>query len=336
MSSNLTAAWPFGIFCVSDRRLTGLVSGTIKTNRSTKMTVFGCADAHGVIVYNGIGMDDAGRTPSDWLLELAEKMLFDCPLAEVLDGVAADLETRLRTIRLRPQYGPKKTRHTFVFGVWQQGATVLYGVSNYERLDDDTEAAEGSEKVTQSVSSPRPGALLRIISTGGRPPRTDFEAIAEAVKTGPPNRIKALCVKAVRDVAYGRGKARGTVGASCQWAWLGPERHQVLYGLDVVGGTIAQETPNLINMGGEVSLGGSLSVRAGGAGMRILIRDSFVGDEKAAGVARYDPATKTLAFSELQCGICGTPLPASHRFCEVCLYEKHRDQGKKQRRPRVR
>jgi hypothetical protein len=60
MSSNISVAWPFGIMCVSDRRLVGLLSGTIRTNRSTKMTIFGCADAHGVIVYNGIGMDDEG------------------------------------------------------------------------------------------------------------------------------------------------------------------------------------------------------------------------------------------------------------------------------------
>jgi len=73
MSCNLTIAFPFGIICVSDRRLTGLEAKKIKTNRSTKMTVFGCADAYGTIVYNGIGSDDAGKTPSDWLLELAEK-----------------------------------------------------------------------------------------------------------------------------------------------------------------------------------------------------------------------------------------------------------------------
>jgi hypothetical protein len=104
---------PIGIICVSDRRLTGLGSGAIKTNRSTKMTVFGCADAHGVIVYNGIGMDDAGKTPSDWLMELAEKKLFDLPLAAVLEGVSADLETRLRTLRAR--HGPRRARHTFIF-----------------------------------------------------------------------------------------------------------------------------------------------------------------------------------------------------------------------------
>jgi hypothetical protein len=63
MSANLAVTWPLGMISVSDRQLTGLVAGEIKTNRSTKMTVLGCADAHGVIVYNGIGMDDDGKTP---------------------------------------------------------------------------------------------------------------------------------------------------------------------------------------------------------------------------------------------------------------------------------
>lgn len=75
MSLNIIAAWPIAIVAVSDRRLTDFVSKAIRTNRSTKMTVFGCADAHGVIVYNGIGLDDEGLTPSDWLMELAAEAL---------------------------------------------------------------------------------------------------------------------------------------------------------------------------------------------------------------------------------------------------------------------
>jgi hypothetical protein len=326
MSSNLTMTLPIGIICVSDRRLTGLGSGAIKTNRSTKMTVFGCADAHGVIVYNGIGMDDAGKTPSDWLMELAEKKLFDLPLAAVLEGVSADLETRLRTLRAR--HGPRRARHTFIFGVWHQGATAVHGISNYERVDDDVEAAEGSENVFQSVSS-RHG----IITTGARPAPVDLKAIRESLKAGPLNRVIALCVKAVRRVALGRGKARGTVGAACQWASVGPERSHVRYGLDVVGGAIAQEPPNLVNIAAEMFLGGSQSVRIGGPGM--LISHAYAGGSEAANVARYDSAKKVPVFSERQCGICGTPRPASHRFCEVCLYEKHHVQGKKRRRPEV-
>lgn len=168
------------------------------------------------------------------------------------------------------------------------------------------------------------------MTTGVRPPKADLGAISDAVKLGPLNRVKARCVKAVRDVAYRKSMVKGTVGASAQWATVGPERTQVWYGLDVVGGSIAQETPNLINIGAEVPLGGTLTARIGGPGM--LVKDTYVGDEKARNVARYDPSKRAVIFSELQCGICGAPWPSAHRFCEICLGEKHRERAKRQRR----
>jgi hypothetical protein len=134
----------------------------------------------------------------------------------------------------------------------------------------------------------------------------------------------------VRDVALRKCEANGTVGAACQWACLGPERSQVWYGLDVVGGAIARETPNLIYIGAEVFLGGSRSVRSGGTG--ILMKDMYVGDGREVGIARYDTAKGAPVFSQPQCGICGSPWPASRQFCEKCLYERHHAQGKKQRR----
>ncbi|PYX16744.1 MAG: hypothetical protein DMG84_05995 [Acidobacteria bacterium] len=98
MSANLTVAWPLGMISVSDRRLTGLVSGEIKTNRSTKMTVFGCANAHGVIVYNGIGMNGAGKTPSEWLMSLAEQQVFGLPLADILDRATESFPARRTSV----------------------------------------------------------------------------------------------------------------------------------------------------------------------------------------------------------------------------------------------
>ena len=84
MSFNVVAAWPLAIVCASDRRLVNLISGNILTNRSTKMTIFGCSDAHGVIVYNGIGADDGGATTSDWLIDLQERMRLTALLATYL------------------------------------------------------------------------------------------------------------------------------------------------------------------------------------------------------------------------------------------------------------
>ncbi len=325
MSSNLNVAWPLGIICVSDRRLTNFLTGKVTTNRSTKMTIFGCADAHGVIVYNGIGMDDAGRTPSQWLLDLAEKKLFDGSLADILSGVAVDSESRLQP--LRTKYGPRKARHTFVFAVWQKGVPSLYCISNYERADEPGEAAKGSAEVMQSKDASTPECPIRMLATGAHPSRRDLQAISDAIKRlASPNRVKALCVKAVKDISYGKGRGRGTVGASCQWAFLGQRKTEVWYGLDVVGGAVAQEPPNLINIAAEMPLGGTMSVRMGGPGM--LFADAYAGGEEARSVARYDPVQKRAVFSELLCGICGNPLPAAHRTCEVCSYEQHRDQSK--------
>lgn len=112
------------LMSVSDRRLTDFVSGQIRTNRSTKMTVFGCADAHGVIVYNGIGVDEDGKTPNEWIMSVAAQRVFDLPLADVLNGIAADAEPRL--ISLRQKYGSIKSRHTFVVSVWEHDVPSLF------------------------------------------------------------------------------------------------------------------------------------------------------------------------------------------------------------------
>jgi hypothetical protein len=328
MSANLTVVWPLGTISVSDRRLTGFASGKISTNRSTKMTVFGCSDAHGVIVYNGIGMDDEGKTPSEWLMSLAEQRVFDLPLADIIARIAADTESRL--IALRQKYGSTRSRHTFVVSVWEHDVPAIYCISNYERADEAGEATKASEKVTVTESRPTEIKPIQIFSTGSHPFHRDLEAISAAIKARAQlNRIKALSVKAVKDIAYGGGRARATVGASCQWAFIGAQREEIWFGLDVVGGAIAQETPNLINIAANVPLGGTLSARMGGPGM--LIKESYAGLGEQAKVADYDQAQKRPVFREVACGICGTPLPASHRSCEVCAYEQHSGNTKRGR-----
>lgn len=312
-------ACPYGIFCVSDRRLVNLVTGKVVTNRSTKMTMFACADAHGVIVYNGIGMDDTGLTPSEWLLELhVREKIFDGTLSEILNRVAGDLRVRLQS--LRTSYGTRAARHTFVVGAWNGGSSIIFGVSNYERVDEPGESPVGSEEVVLSEWPPRPGALIRIVTTGVLPPRAALRSINDAVKAIAFDRVKALCVKAVKDVAYGKGKGRGSVGSSCQWAVVGPRVSEAWFGLDVVGGSVAQEMPNTINIAAEVPIQGTLRARIGGA--NIITKDAYAGDANAVGIAKYDSTQKKAVFSEPVCGICNTPWPASQRECEVCLYDR--------------
>jgi hypothetical protein len=332
MSLNIIAAWPSAIVGISDRRVTGFASGKMQTNRSTKITVFGCTDAHGVVVYNGIGTDDQGSTPSDWLMGLAEKRLFDGTLQEVLESVRTDLEIRLR--KLRAKHGARKAKHTFTFGVWHNEQTEIYDLTNYEGLADGDNLLDGSE-VVKVVPLPRPQDDVALVARGTMLPSAALKIIRETIKAKPIDDVLAQCIKVVRDVAYRGGNPRGSVGAAAQWAVVGPKREDVRCGLDVVGGRVAQEPPNIINIHARSPVAGSLSVGFGspGAGM---IKDAYAyavaEDGSRVDIAHYDPVKKQPVFSEPKCGVCGSPWPASHRYCEVCLHNEHHSRGKKQRR----
>jgi hypothetical protein len=331
MSLNIVAAWPIAIVGVSDRRVTQFVSKKARTNRSTKMTVFGCADAHGLIVYNGIGSDDDGLTPNDWLMQLAEQKVFDSRLPTVLESVKDDLELRLR--KLRANYGSKQAKHTFTFGVWHGGDSEIYSVSNFEFLGESEDLLDGSEIVRVTSSLPSPNARIRIVGGGTLPPRSEIRSVCEVIKTKPVDYVVARCIKVVRDVAYRQGKAKGTVGAAAQWAKIGPNREQVWCGLDVVGGRFAQEPPNVINVQAQSPIAGTSSIQFGNVGM---FKDGYAyavaEDGSKFDIAHYDPITKKAVFSERRCGVCNSPWPASHRYCEVCLYDEHHARGKKQHR----
>jgi hypothetical protein len=317
VSLNLFVISPDSIFCASDRRIVGFLSGQTQTNRSTKTTIFSCADAHGVVAYNGIGMDDAGNTPSSWLLRLQERAnLFDHSLSDVISGIRTDLELRVRAIRAK--YGKRNARHTYRVGVWQGDKNILYCVSNYERAGAWEPATEGADNVTTTIWPATREKDVRIVAGGAQPRRARFQAIADAAKSGSLDRLIASSTKAIRDIAFGRGKARGAVGATCQWARLGPTKEQVLYGVDVAGGTIALEPPNLINIAAEMRVASSLRVRIGAPG--VLIKDAFVGDTRSSRMGQYNFTRKCFDFSEPPCPGCGAPKPASHCRCELCLY----------------
>ena len=80
------------------------------------------------------------------------------------------------------------------------------------------------------------------------------------------------------------------------------------------------ESPNLINIGTKVPLMGDRFIFFGGPGM--LVREAIGGDERAQAVSVYDPASGKTSFPEPLCGVCGSPWPAAHQFCELCMYEK--------------
>lgn len=77
----------------------------------------------------------------------------------------------------------------------------------------------------------------------------------------------------------------------------------------------------MVNITANIPLGGTFVSRVGGPGM--LIKDAYSGIGEEARVAHYDIAQNRAVFRELACGICGSPMPASHRRCEVYLYDEH-------------
>jgi hypothetical protein len=150
--------------------------------------------------------------------------------------------------------------------------------------------------------------------------------------------VVARCIKVVRDIAFRRGNPRGTVGAAAQWALIGPRREDVQCGLDVVGGRVVQEPPNVINIHARSPVAGTLSVEFGSPGTGMLIKDAYAyaiaGNGSRIDIADYDPKRKQPVFHEPKCGVCGSPWPASHRFCEVCLHDEHQARAKKRHRKR--
>ena len=104
-----------------------------------------------------------------------------------------------------------------VLAVWQNGETVLYGVSNYESVVSRDELEEGADVVTVTECRSTPTNRLRMVATGAPPRWTDFKLIPGVIMKGNLNRAKALAVKAIKNVAYA-AKAKGLVGAACQWA----------------------------------------------------------------------------------------------------------------------
>ena len=143
---------------------------------------------------------------------------------------------------------------------------------------------------------------------------------------------------APRDAMTGTKSSLDSSLSPCHPCLLYTSREEVWCGLDVVGGRLAQEPPNIINIHARSQVAGTLSVGFGDpqrtAGM--IFKDAYAyaiaEDGSRVDIAHYDPVKKQPVFSEPKCGVCGSPWPASHRFCEVCLHDEHHSRGKKQRR----
>jgi hypothetical protein len=98
-------------------------------------------------------------------------------------------------------------------------------------------------------------------------------------------------------------------------------REEVWCGLDVVGGRLAQEPPNIINIHALSQVAGTISVGFGDpqgtAGM--IFKDAYAyaiaEDGSRVDIAHYDPVKKQPVFSEPKCGVCA--LRGLHRIGSV-------------------
>jgi hypothetical protein len=293
-----------------------MVTGATLTERSTKLTAFACLDAKGTITYNGIGWDDDRKTPSEWIQDLNQATPFSTlRLEEVSERLRSDAETRIG--RLSSAY--RDRRHTYVLGVWHEGRTCIYTVSNYECASNENRAAQARPTFDVDIVTPTPDKNVLVIATGAtRQIRLkDRKRIEDAARANKSTReIKNLCAKIVKDASYGKDR-RGSVGSSVQWIVIGESSQDLFYGLDVPGGTTLDEVPNLIGLSASMNSEGGLSVVLGGQG--ISIKDAFI--EHPAGRTkslRYDPGLKRFRISETPCGDCGAKIPEGYNRCPIC------------------
>jgi hypothetical protein len=280
------------LLCATDRRLTIADTGEIVSERSTKLTRFSCLDATGLITYNGIGKDDRGETPSEWLQQFDSDTRFSAkPLVEAVELIRLGTEIKIRRL---PSNVDK--RHTFVICALYESMPVIALISNYEStLNDSTTSAQSEFRSTWTgpnknvgLGSVPPTAAMATGSTQLLD-RQRFVKVCERVRArSPPEAIRQLCIGLIRRAA--NSQKGGPVGTSVLWAILDLNTQGCECGLDVLGGSSIQEIPNLVTP-------------------IMSIKDAYVTGGDFLG---------NKAFAETPCQRCGAPVPFGYNRCGVC------------------
>jgi len=286
MSLNITVLTSRFIVCTTDRRLVFAKTGKIVSERSTKLTVFSCSDAVGLITYNGIGRF-ASESPSDWLLELDSRVhLSRMPLKDLLSRIREDADSRFKKIACADK------RHTFVVAAFAGNVPVGSLISNYESLLKDGHDATANPHFETTVGTPTGPEPIAVLVTGAT---EDFdqktgEAIKQKAKEGAAAvTIKQRCIKAIRDASYRRARI-GKIGTSVLSGILDPTTRNCEVDLSVVGGTATIELPN--------SIGPSFSTKGG-----YVRKEGFLGPS---------------GVTESECPNCGNPVPLGSKRCGIC------------------
>lgn len=294
MTLNLSFVTADYAICVTDRRLS-LPSGGIVSERGNKLTIFGCADAHGFVTYNGIGRDLAGLSPNDWLAD--KPGLARLPFDAFVEAVRNITTERLKPLAVKGY----DTRHSFVIAGFAGGMPALALVSNYESLEEDGWKPAASPELSVGIMAPTPGRLggRMMLATGAFPDglKKRFHALRRpAGLSAKPEAVRARMIKLVRDVAYHTDR-RASVGSSVMTAIV-PRSGGADVSLDVVGGTSLQEMPNFIAPG-------------------FSMKDIYV-DTSGDPEFRYSRIQRKAMIRERRCSACRNPVPEGYARCGVC------------------
>lgn len=295
MTLNLSLVTEEVAICVTDRRLSAPAGGIV-SERSNKLTAFTCQNARGFITYTGIGRDDTGRSPNDWIVE--NPLLPTLPFDQFVDAIKQMADQHLG--RLAAQ--GNDVRHSFVLGGFVAGTPVAVMISNFETLGEDGHRAETDPELSVSYCLATPGAPTStlIVATGDIPSdrKSRIVQIGRLAKKGAkPSELRAKMTKLLRDVAYNADR-EGSVGTSVSRIiiprWGEPEMDT-----DVVGGASLLEGPNII-------------------APDIMIRDFYIDVSGNGSASRYSRVHRKALIKERPCSKCRAPVPEGYRRCGRC------------------
>lgn len=298
MTLNLSLVTDEVAICVTDRRLSAPAGGIV-SERGNKLTAFTCQNARGFITYTGIGRDDTGQSPNDWIVE--NPILPTLPFDKFLEAIKNIADQRLK--RLAKQ--GHDVRHTFVLGGFLAGTPIAAMISNFENLGQEGYQAQADAELSISWRMPDTNAQKStlIVATGDIP----FDRKARIGQIGrmakadaEPAVLRAKMTKLLRDVAY-KADRGGSVGTSVSRiivpCWGEPEMD-----MDVVGGTSLLEGPNIISP-------------------NMMVRDVYIDYIDVSGghaASRYSRVHRKALIKERPCSKCRAPVPEGYRRCGKC------------------
>jgi hypothetical protein len=295
MTLNLSLVTDAVAICVTDRRLSAPAGGIV-SERGNKLTAFTCQNARGFITYTGIGRDDTGRSPNDWIAE--NPLLPTLPFDQFVEALKRMADQRLGRLAAKGY----DVRHSFVLGGFLAGTPVAVMISNFESLGENGHRAQADPELSISYRLPSPDANTStlIVATGDIPfdRKGRIEQIGRFAKKGAkPGELRAKMTKLLRDVAY-QADRDGSVGTSVSRIiiprWGEPEMDT-----DVVGGSSLLEGPNII-------------------APDMMIRDVYIDVSGGEAASRYSRVHRKALIKERPCSKCRAPVPEGYRRCGRC------------------